>query len=93
MLSGISIICDADIPRFSGIDLPAVTIIIYIGTHEMKTCSSGGITAVNQCVFNISSVFPEMPRVISCTAVNAERLCRFKTAEIILDGWLICLLK
>ena len=90
VLRPFSIICDAGVPRYSRVQLPPVGIIIYIGEHAVKKCNSpDGTTALNQCVYNSSSLFPEMPRLISCTAVNAERLCRFKTARITLDGLLI----
>ena len=86
--SGISIVCDADVPRFPSVantsnpQLP-VRIDIYIGIYKVKSCPVNGIslTPVNQCVYNLASFYPTIPRRISCTASNAEGGCRFKTAD------------
>lgn len=91
VLSKISIICDADLPRFpSASDTrtlkPPVRIIINIGVYEVKKCPVNGVssTPVNQCIYNLTSFIPGIPRRISCTTFNADGDCRFKTANVTL---------
>jgi hypothetical protein len=47
-------------------------------------------TPIYQCVYTLDTFFPDLPRMVSCTAVNADQECRFDTATITLvKGWLI----
>lgn len=84
-LSSISIVCDADVPRFQSVSstctpLPPVRLDIRIGEYRVKSCRAA---PVNNCTYTLPSFFPILPRKISCTAFNIDGGCRFKTANVI----------
>ena len=88
VFSPISIVCDADVPRFPNVSntstlLPPVRIFINVGIYRVKACPFAGPspTPVNQCIYNLTSFIPGIPRRISCTAFNSADGCRFKTAN------------
>jgi hypothetical protein len=82
----LDIICDANIARFPsslpGPPQPPVRILIYVGIYRVKECEDGGVNPVFQCIYNLTSFFPGLPRRFSCTAFNANGQCRFKSANI-----------
>ena len=95
VLSEISVICDADVPRFPNVSntsalLPPVRISIRVGIYEVKMCPSNVVDPIDsappvfQCIYNLTSFFPGIPRRISCTAFNAQGGCRFKTDNVTL---------
>lgn len=94
-LSPISVSCDADVAMVpfetpKSPPQPPTTIMMHIGIYMVKVCDNGGFP-INKCVYNLESFFPELPRTISCTAVNNIGECRFKTAVIEflpISGWL-----
>ena len=87
-LTNISVICDAGPPRFPNSsantsNLPPVNIKIYVGADVVKECDEVNVT---QCVYNLITFFPILPRRISCTAANANEDCRFKAVNILFPG-------
>ena len=67
----------------SNASLPPVEITIRVGIYTVKICGDG-TTPVYECVYNLRSFFPGLPRRISCAAENANGDCRYKDANVTL---------
>ena len=85
-LTNISVICDAGPPRFPNSsantsNLPPENIKIYVGADVVQECVN-----LTQCIYNLITFFPILPRRISCTAANANEDCRFKAVNILFPG-------
>ena len=79
-LGEIEIKCDANAANPA---LPPITIMIHVGPHLMKECDNAW-EPVNECRLKLKTFFPEMPKEISCTAVNSKGECRIDNAQVVL---------
>lgn len=80
VLGEIEIKCDANAANPA---LPPITIMIHVGPYLVKECANAW-EPVNECRFKLGPFFPNMPKEISCTAVNAKGECRLDNAQVVL---------